>query len=110
MQRDTSLLAGIAHISFYRPECLDKIKVRSIYYNRVKKAMETIKISTTIKSDGHLKIDVPTSLDKGEVEVILIIENKRKQLNKYYFSDLAGKLQWNGNPVETQRALRNEWQ
>ena len=34
--------------------------------------METIKLSTTIQSDGHLKIDIPTPLDEGDVEVILI--------------------------------------
>jgi len=71
--------------------------------------METIKINTTIEADGHLKIDIPTPLDGGEVEVILIIENKQKQSGKYDFSDISGKLKWNGNSIETQRALRNEW-
>jgi hypothetical protein len=27
----------------------------------------------------------------------------------YDFSDLAGKLQWEGNAVEEQRHLRDEW-
>jgi hypothetical protein len=27
----------------------------------------------------------------------------------YDFSDLAGKLQWEGNAVEEQRLLRDEW-
>jgi len=72
--------------------------------------METIKINTTIEADGHLKIDIPTSMKKGEVEVILVIENKQKQSVKYDFSDISGKLKWDGNSVETQRALRDEWQ
>jgi hypothetical protein len=71
--------------------------------------METYKINTTIKSDGHLKIDIPTSLHESEVEVILLIQNKRKKANKYDFSDLAGKLQWKGDALEIQRTLRNEW-
>ena len=71
--------------------------------------METLKISTTIKADGHLKIDIPTSLHEGEVDVTLIIENRHKPSPKYNFSDLAGKLKWNGNALETQTAIRNEW-
>ncbi len=71
--------------------------------------METLKISTTIKADGHLQIDVPTRLHEGEVDVILIIENRHKTSLQYDFSDLAGKLKWNGNALETQTAMRNEW-
>jgi hypothetical protein len=28
---------------------------------------------------------------------------------KYDFSDIAGQLEWQGDAVATQRALRNEW-
>ncbi len=28
---------------------------------------------------------------------------------KYDFSDLAGQLEWKGNALQTQRALRDEW-
>jgi hypothetical protein len=72
--------------------------------------METLRVNTTIKSDGHLKIDIPTPLLEGDVEVILIIESKKKPDKKYDFSDLAGKLRWNGDALKTQKALRNEWQ
>ena len=72
--------------------------------------METIKISTTINPDGHLKLDIPTPLDEGEVDVILIIESKSIRTNKYNFQDIAGKLKWNGNAIEEQRKLRDEWQ
>jgi len=68
--------------------------------------METIKLSTTIQSDGHLKIDIPTPLDEGDVEVILIIESRERQSKKYDFSDIAGRLHWNGDAVEEQRKLR----
>lgn len=71
--------------------------------------METLKVNTTINHDGHLKIDVPTTLKEGNVEVILIIESKNSIRTKYDFSDIAGKLSWNGNALETQKALRNEW-
>lgn len=72
--------------------------------------METLRINTTIKSDGHLKIDVPTRLLEGDVEVILIIERKKQDEKKYNFSDLAGKLRWEGDALKTQEMLRNEWQ
>jgi hypothetical protein len=71
--------------------------------------METIKISTTIQSDGHLKLDIPTPLKEGDVEVILIIESRERRGRTYDFSDIAGKLKWNGDAVDEQRKLRNEW-
>jgi hypothetical protein len=72
--------------------------------------METIRINTIIKDDGHLKIDIPTPLEGGEFEVILVIQKKNKPVSGYDFSDIAGKLQWEGNAVDTQRALKNEWE
>jgi len=72
--------------------------------------METIKINTTIKSDGHLKLDIPTTLMEGDVEVILILESKNRSEKKYNFSDLSGKLKWNGNALDIQRKQRDEWQ
>jgi len=72
--------------------------------------METIKISTTISPNGHLKLDIPTPLDEGEVDVILIIKSKSIRAKKYSFQDIAGKLKWNGNAIEEQRKLRDEWQ
>lgn len=71
--------------------------------------METIRVDAVIKNDGHLKIDIPTPLEEGEFEVILVIQKKKNRVSGYDFSDIAGKLQWNGNPVDTQRSLRNEW-
>jgi len=72
--------------------------------------METIRIDTVIKNGGHLKIDIPTPLEEGEVEVILVIQRKNSPAAGYDFSDIAGKLQWDGNAVDIQRALRNEWE
>ncbi len=71
--------------------------------------MDTIRINTKINADGHLKIDIPTLMIEGDVEVILIIESKKKMTHKYTFSDISGKLKWNGNPMDTQRLLRDEW-
>jgi hypothetical protein len=39
--------------------------------------------------------------------IILVAENQKK--NKYDFSDVAGKLEWQGDAVKEQRKLRDEW-
>ncbi|MBN2401622.1 MAG: hypothetical protein JXN64_04410 [Spirochaetes bacterium] len=72
--------------------------------------MERLHIRTKINKDGHLKIDMPTSLKEGDVEVLLIIESEKNIKKKYNFSDIAGKLSWKGNALEIQKELRNEWQ
>ncbi len=72
--------------------------------------METLKINTTTDTDGHLKIDVNTSMIEVDVEVVLVIEARKKNEVKYDFSDLAGKLKWDGDVIELQRKLRDEWQ
>lgn len=71
--------------------------------------MKTLRIKTNIQKDGHLKIDVPTSLKEGDVEVLLVIETPTNLKNKYSFSDLAGKLNWKGDALAVQKELRNEW-
>ncbi len=38
-----------------------------------------LKIRRKIESDGHLKIDIPTALRECEVEIIMVIEEKRKR-------------------------------
>lgn len=72
--------------------------------------MERLHIRTKINKDGHLKIDMPTSLKEGDVEVLLIIESEKNIKKKYNFSDIAGQLSWKGNALEIQKELRNEWQ
>ena len=39
--------------------------------------------------------------------IILVAENQNK--NKYDFSAVAGKLEWQGDAVKEQRKLRDEW-
>jgi hypothetical protein len=71
--------------------------------------METLRTSATINRDGRLKIDIPTPLTEGEVEVVLTIEKREKPVFPYDFSDLAGRLKWNGDALAAQKAIRNEW-
>ncbi|MEQ8959168.1 MAG: hypothetical protein RLP02_14815 [Coleofasciculus sp. C2-GNP5-27] len=74
--------------------------------------MEVLKLTTTIDKLGYLSINVPTGLAAGEVNVVIVLhpvlpDNNRK--SSYNFSDLVGRLTWQGDEVAMQRALRDEW-
>jgi hypothetical protein len=69
--------------------------------------METLKVNAHIYPDGHLRLDLPTSLPTGEVELVIVLNRPKRA--RYDFSDLVGKLAWKGDALATQRALRDEW-
>jgi hypothetical protein len=73
--------------------------------------MQTLKLKSQVDEDGHLRLDVPTTLPSGEVELVLVIESVASAAREpgYDFSDLAGRLHWSGDALEQQRTLRNEW-
>lgn len=73
--------------------------------------MEVIKLTTEIDDTGKLNISLPTNLVAGKVDLIVIVNpvsQKEEKQNIYNF-DLSEKLSWQGDAVETQRKLRNEW-
>jgi hypothetical protein len=69
--------------------------------------METVKLSAHIDPDGHLRLDLPTNLPTGEVELVIVMSRPKRRW--YNFADLLGKLAWKGDALATQRALRDEW-
>lgn len=74
--------------------------------------MEVLKVTTDIDSTGQLNINLPTNLEASKVDVVVIvnpISEREKAQSNYDFSDLAGKLSWQGDAVATQRSLRDEW-
>ena len=71
--------------------------------------MKTLKVKGKIDSKGHLKIDLQTPLTEGDVEIVLVIQPKTKK-RKYDFSDIAGKLKWEGDALKMQNKLRHEWE
>lgn len=74
--------------------------------------MQTLTLIGQIDANGHLRLDVPTALPPGEVELVLVINSAAPQTApsaKYDFSNVVGKLQWQGDAIATQRALRDEW-
>ncbi|MEA5617041.1 hypothetical protein VB711_04170 [Cronbergia sp. UHCC 0137] len=74
--------------------------------------MKILQLTTNVDSLGYLHLDIPTELDPGQVNIVLVIDpvvaSKDQKLN-YDFSDLAGRLTWQGDAVVTQRTLRDEW-
>ena len=74
--------------------------------------MEVLKFTTEIDETGKLKIDLPTNLKPGKVDLIVVanpVTEKMTTKNTYDFSDLEDKLDWQGDAVAMQRKLRNEW-
>jgi len=56
-------------------------------------------------------IEIPSQYSQvysKHMKVILLVAEKQKK-NKYNFSDVAGKLEWQGDAVNEQRKIRDEW-
>lgn len=71
--------------------------------------MRTLTTRTHIDADGHLRLEVPTDLPSGEVELVLVIQPAASsQSAPYEFRDLAGALKWTGDALAAQRAIRDE--
>jgi hypothetical protein len=74
--------------------------------------MQIITLTGKIDTDGHLRLDVLTSFGSGDVAVEITvhsIHSEQVSAATYDFSDLAGTLSWQGDPVVVQRNLRDEW-
>ncbi len=57
---------------------------------------------------NRISIEVPREFGQYTFKIVMIPIVKEEK-TKYDFSDLVGKLQWNGDAVKEQRRLRNEW-
>lgn len=98
------------HLLAYSTSLCDRARIRRdllIYL-----VMEVLKLTTTIDESGYLSLNIPTLLASKEVNVVVILhpvlpDNKPKP--SYNFSDLVGRLMWQGDAVAMQRALRDEW-
>lgn len=69
-------------------------------------------MTTTVDASGHLHLDIPTQLSPGLVNIVVVLSpvtSDSTQKSNYDFSDLAGKLVWQGDTLTMQRVLRDEW-
>ncbi|QSJ20781.1 hypothetical protein JYQ62_13705 [Nostoc sp. UHCC 0702] len=74
--------------------------------------MEILKLTTKIDESGYLNLNIPTQLAAVEVNVVVVLNPvslEGKQQPNYDFSDLVGRLTWQGDAVGMQRNLRDEW-
>ena len=57
-------------------------------------------------------IEIPpeySQLYSKHMTVILLLADKPQSKKNYDFSDVVGKLEWQGDAVQEQRKLRDEW-
>jgi len=72
--------------------------------------MQVVKIKGEVGPDGRLRPDVPVELPAGAVELVLVVgSTPQPNGSKYNFVDVVGKLEWQGDAIEEQRKLRDEW-
>jgi len=61
----------------------------------------------------HNLIEIPlqySQLYSKHVKVIVLMaDNPAPTQTKYDFSHIAGRLEWQGDAVQTQRKIRDEW-
>ena len=57
---------------------------------------------------NRISLEIPKRFGKCTFRIVMIpiVENEKPN---YDFSDLVGKLEWNGDAVKEQRRLRDEW-
>jgi hypothetical protein len=55
-----------------------------------------------------VRLTVPSAFIGLDIEVLAFPVGEPK-VKPYDFSDLSGKLEWRGDAVKEQRALRDEW-
>jgi hypothetical protein len=70
--------------------------------------MQVVKTKGEVGADGRLRLDVPVELPAGAVELVLVVSTARER-NGDRFADVVGKLQWQGDALQEQRKLRDEW-
>ena len=57
---------------------------------------------------NRISLVIPRELSNYTFRIVMIPLTEEKK-PKYDFSDLTGKLQWDGDAVKEQRRLRDEW-
>ena len=72
--------------------------------------MQVVKVKGEVGADGHLRLDVPVELPAGSVELIVVVSyTPQPNGSKYALAGVVGKLQWQGDALQEQRKLRDEW-
>jgi hypothetical protein len=73
---------------------------------------ESYKACSSYHDSGILHLDIPTGFSSGTVDVVVVLNpsiTDTPQTKPYDFSDLAGRLSWQGDSITETRMLRDEW-
>ena len=70
--------------------------------------MEAIKAKAVRTKSGKYKISLPISTTAAEIEVMVIVDQK-KEKSKKTFADFAGKMESNIDWTAYQKKMRDEW-
>ncbi|MBE9205178.1 hypothetical protein IQ244_01220 [Nostoc sp. LEGE 06077] len=74
--------------------------------------MEVLQLTTTVDASEHLHLEIPTQLLPGKVNIVILLSPVTSDSTKksnYDFSNIAGKLVWQGDALAIQKVLRDEW-
>lgn len=63
-------------------------------------------------TNGSITINIPEQYANTDLEVIIlpVSDTNNKDGKLYDFSELVGKLEWQGDALAEQKKLRDEWQ
>ncbi len=77
--------------------------------------MNTIQQTVTIPADRRLRLDIelPDTIPAGRAEMVVVLSPVQEPVSKKPLNSLAGSLAdsatFAGDPVQLQRAMRDEW-
>jgi hypothetical protein len=71
--------------------------------------MQVLSLKTRVSSDGHLHLDIPTSLAPGDVELVLVVNNAPSAVPSQRLSGLIGAAKGSfATPAEADAFLSRE--
>ncbi len=68
----------------------------------------TLIAQAIVTEDGKLRLEIPTDLPAGKIDVELTFPHNTKTKRRN-FETIAGKLSYTGDPMLIQREMRNDW-
>jgi hypothetical protein len=72
--------------------------------------MRVVHKKVRINKSGKVKLDITTGLRNCMADVLLIIDKSDEEINTGIdFSDIAGKITFNEDPLMYQKSIRSEW-
>ncbi|ELS04512.1 uncharacterized conserved small protein [Xenococcus sp. PCC 7305] len=95
----------IIHLTIADELEANKVEISSNITAELNEAGELVGIEIT-NASSFLRDSI---LEFTQEKIMKLVTSSEKSQFKYDFSDLAGKLNWQGDAVAMQRNLRDEW-